>query len=137
MLCKDAKIEVDPVRGAFEECMWFTDEYEGFDDVSFPSALTHLQKSSEFCSLTHIQCDHFKQCYLFCHKCITTKPWFCQLFDRWRQWEAHDCTNMDSVHNDGERHIPYIMFFPDSTRNKLTAWAKGQISVKTLANFGK
>ena len=60
---------MDPVRGAFEECMWFTGEYEGFDDVSFPSALTHLQKSSEFCSLTHIQCDHFK------HLCSNVKPW--------------------------------------------------------------
>ena len=45
--------------------MWFTGQYEDFDDVSFPSALTYLQKSSEFCSLTHIQYDHFKQCYLF------------------------------------------------------------------------
>ena len=24
----------------------------------------------------------------------------------WRQWEAYDCVNVDSVHNDGERHAP-------------------------------
>ena len=28
----------------------------------------------------------------------------------WRQWEAYDCVNVDSVHNDCERHIPYIAF---------------------------
>lgn len=27
---------------------------------------------------------------------------------RWRQWEAYDCVNVDSIHNDGERHIPYV-----------------------------
>ena len=34
----------------------------------------------------------------------------------------------DSVHNDGERHIPYIMIFPNSTLNKLIAWGKSQLS---------
>ena len=33
----------------------------------------------------------------------------------------------DSVHNDGERHIPYITVFPNSTINKLYAWAKFQL----------
>lgn len=33
----------------------------------------------------------------------------------------------DSVHNDGERHIPYIIIFPNSTINKLYAWAKFQL----------
>ena len=33
----------------------------------------------------------------------------------------------DSVHNDGERHIPYITIFPNSTINKLYAWAKFQL----------
>ena len=42
------------------------------------------------------------------------------------KWEAYDCVNVDSVHNDGERHIPYISIFPDSTRNKLEAWGKTQ-----------
>jgi non-lysosomal glucosylceramidase len=43
---------------------------------------------------------------------------------RWRQWEAYDCVNIDSVHNDGERHLPYIFFFPETTRIKMAAWAK-------------
>lgn len=47
--------------------------------------------------------------------------WFAD--GRWRQWEAYDCVNVDSVHNDGERHIPYIMLFPNSTRDKVRAWA--------------
>jgi len=34
----------------------------------------------------------------------------------------------DSVHNDGEHHIPYITIFPNSTINKLYAWAKFQLS---------
>ena len=24
----------------------------------------------------------------------------------WRQFEAYDCPDFDSIHNDGERHIP-------------------------------
>ena len=35
--------------------------------------------------------------------------------------------SIDSVHNDGERHIPYITIFPNSTINKLYAWAKFQL----------
>eukprot|EP00494_Astrolonche_serrata_P029974 UN30241 len=46
---------------------------------------------------------------------------------RWRQWEAYDCADIDNVHNDGERHIPYIMFWPETTYNKLKAWAKYQL----------
>ena len=32
----------------------------------------------------------------------------------WRQFEAFDCTDLDSIHNDGERHIPYIMLWPEA-----------------------
>eukprot|EP00045_Choanoeca_perplexa_P015074 m.182287 g.182287 ORF g.182287 m.182287 type:complete len:987 (+) comp16883_c0_seq1:64-3024(+) len=46
---------------------------------------------------------------------------------RWRQWEAYDCVNIDSVHNDGERHLPYIFFFPETTRIKMLAWAKSAL----------
>eukprot|EP01050_Picozoa_sp_SAG11_P006368 SAG11_NODE_490_length_8982_cov_5.961162_9_plen_762_part_00 len=46
---------------------------------------------------------------------------------KWRQWEAYDCVNVDSVHNDGERHIPYISIFPNSTKNKLRAWGATQL----------
>ncbi len=44
----------------------------------------------------------------------------------WRQWESYGCDDLDSIHNDGERHIPYIMFFPNTTRSKLAAWAGNQ-----------
>ena len=44
----------------------------------------------------------------------------------WRQWESYACDDLDSIHNDGERHIPYISFFPNSTRSKLAAWAGNQ-----------
>ena len=47
---------------------------------------------------------------------------------RWRQWEAYDCVNVDSVHNDGERHIPYIMLFPESTKSKMIGWSKTQLA---------
>ena len=44
-----------------------------------------------------------------CHKTNDTRsPGF------WRQWEAFDCPDLDSIHNDGERHIPYIMFWPST-----------------------
>ncbi len=33
----------------------------------------------------------------------------------------------DSVHNDGERHIPYISIFPNSTIEKMISWAKFQL----------
>eukprot|EP00947_MAST-08B_sp_MAST-8B-sp1_P005443 g5443.t1 len=47
-------------------------------------------------------------------------------FGVWRQWEAYDCPDIDSIHNDGERHIPYIMMLTDGTRSKLAAWAGNQ-----------
>eukprot|EP00927_Polykrikos_kofoidii_P071217 TRINITY_DN67517_c0_g1_i1.p1 TRINITY_DN67517_c0_g1~~TRINITY_DN67517_c0_g1_i1.p1 ORF type:complete len:1064 (+),score=165.60 TRINITY_DN67517_c0_g1_i1:141-3332(+) len=53
--------------------------------------------------------------------------WF-QSNGAWRQWEAYDCVNVDSIHNDGERHIPYIMFLPETTRNKMHAWGATQQS---------
>lgn len=31
---------------------------------------------------------------------------------RWRQWEAFDCANMDPVHVDFHRIIPYVIMFP-------------------------
>jgi non-lysosomal glucosylceramidase len=44
----------------------------------------------------------------------------------WRQFEAFDCTDLDSIHNDGERHLPYIMLWPMAERSKLAAWAYNQ-----------
>eukprot|EP01119_Soliformovum_irregulare_P015281 TRINITY_DN4283_c0_g1_i3.p1 TRINITY_DN4283_c0_g1~~TRINITY_DN4283_c0_g1_i3.p1 ORF type:complete len:999 (+),score=216.10 TRINITY_DN4283_c0_g1_i3:447-2999(+) len=46
---------------------------------------------------------------------------------RWRQWEAYDCNDIDSVHNDLQRELPYALFFHDLEMNKMHAWAKGQL----------
>jgi hypothetical protein len=46
---------------------------------------------------------------------------------RWRQWEAYDCVDVDSVHNDYQRSMPYALFFPDLVKNTMTTgWAKHQ-----------
>ena len=45
---------------------------------------------------------------------------------RWRQWEAYDCNDIDSVHNDFQRELPYMLFFPDLLENVVRAWAKYQ-----------
>lgn len=56
---------------------------------------------------------------------------------RWRQFEALDCIDMDSVHNDFQREIPYVLFYPDLVKNVMRAWAEYQSSdghiVETLA----
>ena len=56
---------------------------------------------------------------------------------RWRQFEALDCIDMDSVHNDFQREIPYVLFYPDLVKNVMRAWAKYQSEdghiVETLA----
>lgn len=56
---------------------------------------------------------------------------------RWRQFEALDCIDMDSVHNDFQREIPYVLFYPDLVKNVMRAWAKYQSKdghiVETLA----
>ena len=45
---------------------------------------------------------------------------------RWRQWEAYDCVDVDSVHNDYQRHIPYLLYFPETEKNKLRQHAANQ-----------
>ena len=46
---------------------------------------------------------------------------------RWRQWEAYDCVDLDSVHNDYQRHVPFTLFFPSLVKNVMTTgWAKLQ-----------
>lgn len=34
---------------------------------------------------------------------------------RWRQWEAYDCNDVDTIHNDMQRILPYMMFYPGNT----------------------
>ena len=45
---------------------------------------------------------------------------------RWRQWEAFDCNDVDSVHNDFQRALPYALFYPDLLENVVRAWARFQ-----------
>ena len=56
---------------------------------------------------------------------------------RWRQFEAFDCTVIDSVHNDFQREIPYVLFYPKLVENVMRAWAEYQSEdghiVETLA----
>jgi len=56
---------------------------------------------------------------------------------RWRQFESFDCIDIDSVHNDFQREIPYVLFYPDLVENVMRAWAKYQSDdghiVETLA----
>ena len=56
---------------------------------------------------------------------------------RWRQYESLDCIDVDSVHNDFQREIPYVLFYPDLVENVMRAWAKYQSEdghiVETLA----
>lgn len=48
---------------------------------------------------------------------------------RWRQWEAYDCVDVDSVHNDYQRHIPYAVFYPSLVMDTMeSGWAKLQQS---------
>lgn len=55
---------------------------------------------------------------------------------RWRQWESFSCVNVDSVHNDGERHIPYLMLQGGyGTTSKMRAWAAGA-TPKTTTSVG-
>ena len=38
-----------------------------------------------------------------------------------------DCVDVDSVHNDYQRHMPYALFFPELIKNVMTTgWAKLQ-----------
>lgn len=56
---------------------------------------------------------------------------------RWRQFEAFDCIDIDSVHNDFQREIPYVLFYPKLVENVMRAWAEYQSEdghiVETLA----
>ena len=66
-------------------------------------------------SLSHIRTAMWFQNCSHCHR---SKDARLDGAGFWRQWESYACDDLDSIHNDGERHIPYLMFFPN---NKLNA----------------
>ena len=45
---------------------------------------------------------------------------------RMREYEANDCPDLDSIHNDYQRHLPYLWMFPEFERQKLVKWGSGQ-----------
>ncbi|XP_020613507.1 uncharacterized protein LOC110051776 [Orbicella faveolata] len=47
---------------------------------------------------------------------------------RWRQWEAFDCNDIDTIQNDMQRIIPSTLFFPELVRDLLISWADNQYS---------
>ena len=42
---------------------------------------------------------------------------------RWGQFKSLDY-RLDSVHNDFQREIPYVLFYPDLVENVMRAWEK-------------
>lgn len=40
---------------------------------------------------------------------------------RWRQWEAYDCNDIDTIQNDMQRIIPYTLFFPGMSSHVIVA----------------
>jgi non-lysosomal glucosylceramidase len=45
---------------------------------------------------------------------------------RMRLFEAFDCMDLDSIHNDYQRHLPYLWLMPQIETQKLRKWASGQ-----------
>jgi len=60
---------------------------------------------------------------------------------RLREWEAWSCIDVDSVHNDYQRHLPYLWAFPEFEKSKMEAWSTfaqhpdGYI-IESLVGFG-
>ena len=60
---------------------------------------------------------------------------------RIREYEAWSCDDVDSVHNDYQRHLPYLWMFPQFERQKVKAWGSwamrkdGSVN-ECLAGFG-
>jgi non-lysosomal glucosylceramidase len=59
---------------------------------------------------------------------------------RMREYEAPDCPDIDSIHNDYQRHLPYIWLFPRFELSKIARWAQGQqpagFLYEDLGSFG-
>jgi len=96
--------------------------HQGFFNSSLP---TYLQDQL-INSLSHTRDSMWWQQCPHCHVSADPRVNGTHGAGFWRQFEAYDCPDLDSIHNDGERHMPYINFFPQTTRSKLAAWAGNQ-----------
>jgi hypothetical protein len=54
---------------------------------------------------------------------------------RMREFEAFDCMDLDSIHNDYQRHLPYLWLFPEFEAQKLRKWASGQAPEGYIQEF--
>ena len=52
--------------------------------------------------------------------------------ERSRQWESFSCVNVDSVHNDYQRHLLYLWAFPQAETQKLEAWMEQEFHRSVL-----
>jgi non-lysosomal glucosylceramidase len=60
---------------------------------------------------------------------------------RMREFEANDCPDVDSIHNDYQRHLPYLWLVPTFDLSKMRRWASGQAACggciyEYLGSFG-
>jgi len=54
---------------------------------------------------------------------------------RMREFEAFDCIDVDSIHNDYQRHLPYLWTMPQFEAQKLRKWASGQDATGFIQEF--
>ena len=57
-------------------------------------------------------------------RCFKTGIWSGD--GRWRQWESFSCPDLDAIHIDLYRSLPYTVFFPELEKNVLEAFIKFQ-----------
>lgn len=59
---------------------------------------------------------------------------------RAREFEANDCPDVDSIHNDYQRHLHYLSVMPEFEYSKLRKWGSGQAKdghiYEYLGSFG-
>lgn len=54
---------------------------------------------------------------------------------RMREFEAFDCMDLDSIHNDYQRHLPYLWLAPQFEIQKLKKWGSGQDASGYIQEF--
>lgn len=54
---------------------------------------------------------------------------------RLRSFEAFDCMDLDSIHNDYQRHLIYLWLFPQFEIQKLRKWGSGQDASGFIQEF--